>query len=129
MIRTDEEWIEGLDQTVRFLNELHAHLNSAPATVASKEAQPPFNAKCKHCGAPINWATTTANNKMVALDRRPGPYLVTEDGRATWQGSGGYACHYDKTAPDACPSTRPPKTEEDEDKPSRRSEWQDIYDN
>lgn len=84
-----------------------------------------FSGKCVQCGRSILWARTTKNDRPVALDSRPGPYVLTSDGKADYQHAGGYACHYDKT-PEGCQSEVKQAAREQEEPVYR--EWQDIYD-
>ncbi len=84
-----------------------------------------FPDSCAKCGQAVLWVRTTKNDLPVALDARPGPYVVTREGKADWQHSGGHAFHYDKT-PEGCPAEVVQEVDE-ADEPRGR-EWQDIYD-
>jgi hypothetical protein len=92
----------------------------------SNGAAPTFDSRCKKCGQPILWAPTESG-RMVALDQRPGPYILSEDGTAIWQAQGGLAYHYDGT-PEGCPKQQASAETIKQDDPPRRREWQDIYD-
>jgi hypothetical protein len=121
---TLEEWLELMDQAVDLVIRQHDGFGEKPARRA-KQQELVFDSRCNQCGESICWARTTKNDRPIALDRRPGPYVLTGDGGADWQGSGGYACHFDG-ASDGCPSKRQPD-EEDAEAPIRR-EWQDKWD-
>jgi hypothetical protein len=120
-----DEWLELMDQAVDLVIRQHDYFGEKPAERA-KQQELVFDSRCNHCGEPICWARTTKNDKPIALDRRPGPYLLTHDGKADWQGPGGHACHFDGQ-PDGCPPKRQADEEEEKGAPARR-EWQDTSD-
>jgi hypothetical protein len=124
---TLEEWLELMDQAVDLVISERDDLGKKPTKPAERQHELVFDSGCNQCGEPIHWARTTKNDRPIALDRRPGPYVLTQDGEADWQGSGGYACHFDGE-PDGCPSKRQPEDAEEEDNRPIRREWQDTYD-
>ena len=122
---TLEEWLQLMDEAVDLVIREHDDFGEKPA-MGAKQQEPTFGSRCNQCGEPICWARTTKNDKPIALDRKPGPYLLTQNGAADWRGSGGYACHFDG-APDGCPSKRATEDNDDEGAPVARY-WQDVYD-
>jgi hypothetical protein len=112
-----------LERAVRLL-ELALKRGTAAAGAASLPAVE-FPDSCTKCGRAILWARTTKNDLPVALDSRPGPYVVTTEGKADFRHAGGHAFHYDKT-PEGCPAEVVQQVKEPEE--PRRREWQDIYD-
>lgn len=126
MMQTLEDHEARLTQLERVVSllELAVKHGTAAAGVAVP-AEVDFTDTCTKCGQPILWARTTKNDLPVALDSRPGPYVLTGGGKADFRHSGGYAFHYDKT-PEGCPAEVVHEVDEPEE--PRRPEWQDIYD-
>ena len=112
------------DTLRRIRQQIHAILAESGSTddqLTTAGHMPSFSQQCTKCGRPIHWFQTR-NGKNVALDDRPGPYVISEDGTAVFEGLGGHAYHYDGTA-EGCPAQ---VTEQRTNRP--RVEWQDIYD-
>jgi hypothetical protein len=105
----------------RLVGEVLTELDSSDDKAGVGEPSPDFAATCMKCNMPIHWAPTL-RGKKVALDDRSGPYVLSDDGTAIYEGFGGYAYHYDGTT-EGCPAQVEPHDVE-----SRRPEWQDIYD-
>lgn len=112
---------EKLQLVRRLVDEILDDSAEAQGEPSNTQLTPEFSAQCTQCGQSIHWAETT-NGKKAALDERPGPYVLAHDGTAVFEGSGGFAYHYDGTS-EGCPAQ---VTDQVVERPAR--EWQDIYD-
>ena len=99
------------EELVELAGSLTQELARRSGVAPAKKAL--YYTPCPKCGDPVSWLTTESGAK-VALDDKPGPYIVVDGIAKHVGGAGEYAFHFDTCRVQNAPSPPPPPSRFDQ---------------